>query len=164
MERLHQEAYNILEYRPETTPPQVLLMRDVVNLDINPGISQSHRFGTTRDDVSARYTDVYFELEIPREERTNLPVFVIGPFNNWNIKESQRMVYDKESGRYTGNALVKQGIYDYKYAVIENSTVNDLHLDASFADSRQIYHTFIYFSDPQLQADRLVKVHIHITQ
>lgn len=164
LQRLQQEAYNIIEVRPETIPPKVFLAHDVVNLDINPGISQSHRFGTAIDNLEARYADVYFELELPHQERTNSPVYVIGPFNNWSINENQRMIYNRETESYTGNAIIKEGMYDYKYALVEDSTVNDIRLDASLADSRQIYHTFIYFNDPQTLSDRLLKVHAHTTR
>lgn len=164
LQRLQQEAYNIIEFRPETTPPRVVLMRDVVNLDMTPRTSQSHRFGVPVDETGARYADVYFELEIPRREQIGKPVYVIGPFNNWIINENHRMTYDRDRQSYTGNALVKEGLYDYKYAVVEQGAVNDLRLDASFADSRQVYHTFVYFFDPGLQADRLLMVHDHTTR
>ncbi|MEX1122036.1 MAG: type IX secretion system plug protein domain-containing protein [Balneolales bacterium] len=164
LDRLETEAFNILEVRPETTPPMVILMRDVVNLDISPPISESHRSGSIADNVSARYADVHFELEIPRREQTNLPIYLIGPFNNWGINKNHRMTYNSETGSYTGNAIIKEGIYDYTYAVVEDNLVDALRLDASFASSQQIYHSFIYFSDPQTQSDRLLKVHEHRTR
>ena len=164
LRRFRQQGINILEVREETIPPQLILRRDVVNLDVNPGISQSHLFGNPVDTLSARYADVYFELELPNPELTELPVYIIGPFNNWSINENNRMVYNQETDSYTGNALIKEGFYNYKYAVVEDGTVNDIRLDASFTDTRQIYHTFVYFYDPQQQADRLLNVQAYETR
>lgn len=155
---LQPDGRNIVEYRPEMIPPRIYMFRDVVNLDVQPYNRTSHRFGQHFSDRDAKYLDVHFELQIPDELRTEYPVYVIGPFNNWQIREAHRMQYDEQDDRYRGSALMKQGVYDYKYVVKTDDGINDLRLDAAFFDGMQEYHTKVYYRDPQQQADRLLKV------
>ncbi len=147
----------VVDIRSETTPPRVRLYRDVVNLDVNPSRRSPALHGQPRDDLDARYVDVRFELQIPRREATDLPVYIYGPFNNWNISESNRMAYREETDSYTGRAIVKEGAYDYKYALVDNGRVDDLRLDASYATTRQEYSAMVYFWDSGRQAHRLLQ-------
>ena len=148
----------VVEVRSGTIPPQVWLFRDVVNLDVNPRRRTPVTHGIPRDDRRARYVDVRFELELPEREATDLPVYVYGPFNNWSIDEENRMEYQSSTDSYLGRAIIKEGEYDYKYALVERGGIDDLRLDASFASTAQEYAAMIYFRDPGLQADRLLQL------
>ncbi len=155
---LKQDGRRIVEYRPEMIPPRVSLFRDVVDLDVQPYNRTSHRFGQILSDRDAKYVDVHFELQVPDENRSEDPIYVIGPFNNWQIHEANRMTFDSENQRYRGSALMKQGIYDYKYVVKTDDGIDELRLDAAFFDGLQEYHTNVYYRDPQQGADRLLKM------
>ncbi|TVQ70246.1 MAG: DUF5103 domain-containing protein [Balneolaceae bacterium] len=148
----------VVEVRSGTIPPQVWLFRDVVNLDVNPRRRTPVTHGIPRDDRRARYVDVRFELELPEREATDLPVYVYGPFNNWTIDEENRMEYQSSTDSYLGRAIIKEGEYDYKYALVERGRIDDLRLDASFASTAQEYAAMVYFWDPGLQADRLLQL------
>lgn len=148
----------VVEVRSGTIPPQVWLFRDVVNLDVSPRRRTPVTHGFPRDDRRARYVDVRFELELPEREATDLPIYVYGPFNNWTIDEENRMEYQSSTDSYLGRALVKEGEYDYKYALVERGRIDDLRLDASFASTAQEYAAMVYFRDPGLQADRLLQL------
>ncbi len=146
----------VVEVRSGTIPPQVWLFRDVVNLDVNPRRRTSVTHGFPRDDHRARYVDVRFELELPEREVTDLPIYVYGPFNNWTINEANRMEYQSATDSWVGRAIIKEGQYDYKYALVDRGRIDDLRLDASFSSTAQEYTTLVYFRDPGLQADRLL--------
>lgn len=148
----------VVEVRSGTIPPQVWLFRDVVNLDVSPRRRTPVTHGFPRDDLRARYVDVRFELELPEREATDLPVYVYGPFNNWTIHEDNRMEYQESTDSYLGRAVIKEGEYDYKYALVERGRIDDLRLDASFASTAQEYTAMAYFRDPGLQADRLLQL------
>jgi len=128
----------------------------VVNLDVNPRRRTSVTHGFPRDDHRARYVDVRFELELPEREVTDLPIYVYGPFNNWTINEANRMEYQSATDSWVGRAIIKEGQYDYKYALVDRGRIDDLRLDASFSSTAQEYTTLVYFRDPGLQADRLL--------
>ncbi len=148
----------VVEVRSGTIPPQVWLFRDVVNLDVNPRRRTPVTHGLPRDDQRARYVDVRFELELPIREETDLPVYIYGPFNNWTIHEANRMEYKSATDSYVGRAVIKEGEYDYKYALVERGRIDDLRLDASFASTAQEYTSLAYYRDPALQADRLLQL------
>ncbi len=158
MRRYDTPRREVVEVWTETVPPKVHLFRDVVNLDVNPRRRTPAIHGSPRDDHRARYINVRFELELPDREATELPVYVYGPFNNWTIDERHRMKYNSSTDSYVGWALIKEGEYDYKYAVVVDSRIDDLRLDASFASSSQEYISFVYFRDPRWQSDRLLQI------
>ncbi len=164
LRRYDDPGRDVIDIRSETIPPRVILRRDVVNLDVNPPRRSPALHGQPRDDRNARYVDVRFELELPRREETNLPVYVYGPFNNWTINEQSRMEYRESTNSYTGNVIVKEGNYDYKYAIVEDGVIDDFRLDASFASTRQEYTALIYFWDSSYQADRLLMIDSFIAQ
>ncbi|MEX0681352.1 MAG: type IX secretion system plug protein domain-containing protein [Balneolales bacterium] len=165
LDRYDRPGMEILEVRPETIPPQVRLFRDVVNLNSNPSsFRRSSIYGNPRDESNARYVDVRFELELPWENATDLPIYVYGPFNNWTMNDRNRMEYRESTDSYIGRAVIKEGEYDYKYALVENGRLDDLALDGSFASSTQEYTTLVYFRDPEWQADRLLQIGINRTQ
>lgn len=148
---------DVIEVQPDRTPPLVRLQYDVVDMDVNPRPSRSFRFGQPLPGRNARYTEVEFNLERPNWFHNDADVYVYGSFNNWQIANEGKMEYLPESDSYRATVLIKEGRYDYKYAVIENNTVDDLRLDAFFADSRQEYQVLVYFTDPQNLYDRLLQ-------
>jgi hypothetical protein len=147
---------DVVDIKSGTIPPQVWLFRDVVNLDVSPRRRTPSVHGNPRDDLRARYVDVRFELELPDREAADLPIFVYGPFNNWAINDENLMEYRSSTDSYVGRAVIKEGEYDYKYAIVERGQIDDLRLDASYASTAQEYTTLVYFRDPGLQADRLL--------
>jgi hypothetical protein len=74
------------------------------------------------------------------------------------ISERNRMRFDPDKQIWTGRALIKQGVYAYKYVILRNNQVDDLILDQGFLSAKQEYLTFIYFKDPDQNFDRLLKV------
>ena len=68
------------------------------------------------------------------------------------------MSFDADKQMWTGRALIKQGVYAYKYVILRDNQVDDLALDQGFISAKQEYLTFIYFKDPDQNFDRLLKV------
>ncbi|AXJ01630.1 protein of unknown function (DUF5103) [Cyclonatronum proteinivorum] len=150
---------DVIEVRPERDPPLIRLQFDVVDLDISPRITRarSYSFGEPRTGRNARYTEVEFNLERPRFLSPEEDIFVLGSFTNWNLSEEQRMVYDPASDAFSTRVLIKEGRYDYTYAVIENNRLDDLRLSSFFAQTSQDYQILVYFRDQQQQFDRLLQ-------
>lgn len=148
-----------LEYHPGVTPPKIILRRDIQNLDTNPNFpAVSANLGIPLDDRDSNYARVQFSLETDSSIPASSNIFVVGHFNNWMIKEENRMIYDSEDRMWKGHALIKQGEYAYKYIAVDKNRINDLALDQGFLSSEQEYLTFVYFKDPNKHFDRLLKV------
>ena len=157
-------SYNILESNTSTIPPKIVLRRDIVNLDVNPSQKSFFPFGEPERSRSAEYSNVQFSLDVPSYVKINGPIYIYGSFNNWSIQDENAMKFDATTGLYTGSAFIKQGRYEYKYAVVQNGRIDDLRLDASFASTRQQYYTFVYFRDPEMHYDRLLSYNMKYSQ
>lgn len=148
----------IIEYQPETTPPTLLLRRDVQNFAPTPSFFGGSRFGRPIDNRSGEYANVIFQLDPARPADSLQQLYLVGDFNNWTIKPGNKLTIDPSTGLWTTSAFIKQGEYAYKYVTVEGNQVNDLALDRSFTYRRQQYLTFVYFRDPVRHYDRLLKV------
>lgn len=116
-----------------------------------------------RDDRSsateADYVMVEFFLEWPAE-MTNHDVYVMGAITDWNLDDNSKMTYDYERKGYALNLLLKQGYYDYIYAVKEKGkTVGDIAVVAGdFWETKNLYTIYLYLFDPTQNYDQLIGV------
>lgn len=152
------DGQQILEYQPGNTPPDVLLRRDVQNLDTNPRYFPGSDFGTPLDDRNSSYARVMFSLETEASIPLSSDIYLVGHFNNWMINPLNKMSYNQDNKLWEGHALIKQGQYAYKYILVRDGEIDDLALDQSFLSAEQEYLTFVYFKDPNKNFDRLLKV------
>ena len=67
--------------------------------------------------LSAEYADVVFYLKKPQPYYGE-EVYLFGGLTDWTILPEYRMEYDENLGAYVGQALLKQGYYDYGYATL----------------------------------------------
>jgi hypothetical protein len=63
--------------------------------------------------LEAQYVNVHFFLRSP--EKIESEIFIFGKLSDYDLIPEFKMKYDKELGGYLGNALLKQGWYDYIY-------------------------------------------------
>ncbi len=148
---------DVIEVRPERDPPLIRLQYDVVDLDVNPRPSRPYAYGAPKPGRSARYTEVEFNLDRPSFMAPDEEVYVLGSFTNWNLSESQRLTYSEADDAFSARIFMKEGRYDYVYAVRTNSGIDDLRLAAFFAQSSQDYQIRVYFRDQQENYDRLLQ-------
>lgn len=152
------DGERIIEYRPENTPPAVILRRDIQNLDTDPSPFSATNFGVPFDDQSSDYARVRFSLDADTSVSLSSEIYIVGHFNNWMINDLNKMTYNQEEQLWQGHALIKQGKYAYKYVLVHDNRINDLGLDQGYLSPAQEYFTFIYFKDPDQNFDRLLKV------
>jgi hypothetical protein len=164
MQNIDNLAVDFIEVRKDTEPPTIIRDRDVINFGVTPSGRGSNRYGYPESDRDARYARVIFTLDRPTTLSVDSRIHVTGPFSNWAVSEDNRMRYNRDTDRFEAAILIKEGSYDYKYVIIEGRTIDDLRLADSFADSRQEYHTLIYYRDLQLNADRLLNFRADFTR
>ena len=159
LQNFNVDSEQILEYQPGVTPPKVILRRDVQNLDINPKWSEAAvAKGIPDNDRNSNYAQVEFRLQTDSSIQPSSKIYIVGHFNNWMINDLNKMSFNSETQMWTGQALIKQGSYAYKYVIVRENKVDDLALDQGFLSAEQEYLTFIYFKDPNQNFDRLLKV------
>lgn len=158
LRQLETDGRRILEVDPSTTPPTVILQRDIQGLSPAPRFFPDPRFGIPVDNRSASYARVVFTLDAADTFSANDKLYLVGDFNNWMINELNRMSYNTATRLWEGNAFIKQGEYAYKYIAVRNGQIDDLALDQGFSFTESEYLTFVYYRDPERNYDRLLKV------
>lgn len=99
------------------------------------------------------YLYTQFTLALP--EPIAGDIHVVGKMNNYDLDENTKMEYNKRSNRYTNTQLLKQGFYNYKY-VIQNDTLNVNYLEGNHFETENEYELFVYYSPPDLRGDLLI--------
>lgn len=77
-------------------------------------------------------------------------LFVTGAFCNWQYLEENRAMYSPRKGGYLMDLFLKQGYYNYTYAVVElgNLPADAAYIDGSFADAQNLYTISAYYREP----------------
>jgi hypothetical protein len=98
------------------------------------------------------YMYTNFTLSSPK---INGDVYVMGAFNYWNQNSDNRMHYDSAQNIYTARMLLKQGWYDYQYAV-KSSTLPSYFFEGTHFETQNSYEIFVYYKAYQYRAEHLI--------
>ena len=99
------------------------------------------------DDVSLEgdYSLVHFALEY-LEDLNNEDIFIYGAFNDWQITNENKMVYNKQTNLYEAALMFKQGFYNYTYVTANNSLqINTSAIEGSFYQTENNYTVIVYY-------------------
>lgn len=105
------------------------------------------------DRVGGDYANVIFTLESPELEEE---VYVTGKFTDWKPDEMYRMRYYHDKEVYIAEVLLKQGFYDYFYAVEKDGLLDPMPIEGSWADAENNYQVLVYLREPADRYDRLI--------
>lgn len=152
------DGRQIIDIQPGQTPPIVTLRRDVQQFESTPNRFPGPALGLPNDDLRAQYGRIKFSFNPISTVNSNEEIYLVGQFNNWVIDPRFRMRFDSTAALWKTDALIKQGLYAYKYVRVDEEKMDDLAFDQNFTNSRQEYLTFVYYRDPQQNFDRLLKV------
>ncbi|MGF1532419.1 MAG: DUF5103 domain-containing protein [Bernardetiaceae bacterium] len=112
---------------------------------------------TADPDTEGDYAYVTFTLEMPPLPEST-PLYLIGELSDWRPQEEFRMRYDPDKKCYTTQALLKQGFYDYAYAVLDPDTqgFDTQPIEGSFRQTENVYDVLVYYRRLGGRADELV--------
>ena len=93
----------------------------------------------------AEYTKVHFSL--PYDEILNLDeVYVYGKYNNYDLTEENKLMYNGENGMMEGVIKMKQGFYNYKYVIKRDDGIIDLNtICGNFHFTENNYLILVYY-------------------
>ncbi len=164
-----------LNNRPEQTRT-VEMSRDYYVVELYPDqkrnlhsyLDEEDLFGEKviyleRDDRAAATEADYVMVEFFLEwtpVMVNQDVYVMGAITDWNLDEKNKMTYDYERNGYALSLLLKQGYYDYIYAVKEpDKKAADIGVVAgNFWETKNEYTIYFYLFDPTQNYDKLIGV------
>ena len=147
----------------EVTPVHVLLQadrsRDGLAYSQDPDVDGKQLYGNREygnSIVNADYTWVDFELRAG--EVQNGSVYIIGGLTDWQLNDESRMRYDHERQAYAGRLLLKQGYFNYYYALKPNNsnTIDASYFEGSHFATGNTYDILIYYRPPGSRADLLI--------
>ncbi|GAA4354936.1 DUF5103 domain-containing protein [Hymenobacter saemangeumensis] len=117
-------------------------------------VFESREFGDGR--TNADYANVTFQLRTPQPAPG--PVYVLGALSDWQLKDEFKLAYDEAQGLYTGTALLKQGYYNYSFAVGQGAgkAPNEVYFEGSHQQTENQYDLLVYYRPPGTRADLLI--------
>ncbi|MCF6169805.1 MAG: DUF5103 domain-containing protein [Bacteroidales bacterium] len=88
----------------------------------------------------------------------NADIYILGALNDWKLDKKNKMRYDPDTRMYRGDLLLKQGYYDYMYAVVpQGKTRGDVTLiEGDHWETDNDYTFYVYYREKVPEYDRLV--------
>lgn len=105
--------------------------------------------------IESDYSWVNFSLNI--SEMFDKKVYVYGGFNNFQLTDENRMVYNELTENYTAKILLKQGFYNYTYAILDaKNQLNLGKINGNFEKTENEYHVIVYYTKFGSRYDRVI--------
>jgi len=110
-------------------------------------------------DIEADYTWVHFSLPFPAMIG-NGHLYILGGLTNWQLDQSCRMKYSFERRGYELSLFLKQGLYNYFIAFVENgkNIAEESLVEGSHWETENEYTIYVYYREPGGLYDRLIAV------
>lgn len=106
--------------------------------------------------VDGDYADVNFYL-MSMDPIDGGDVYVFGELTDWKLLPEFKMYFNKNRGRYDLNVLLKQGRYEYLYAIKnEKGQPDEVTLEGCHANTENEYYILIYHKNIQYKYDELI--------
>ena len=74
-------------------------------------------------------------------------MYVIGGFSDWQLKEEFKLTYNTDKMQYETSMLLKQGYYNYHYALNDTTTkrVDVSYIEGTHYQTRNDYFIYVYY-------------------
>ena len=102
---------------------------------------------TDTDDINLEgdYSWVHFSLETFENIDTDT-IYIYGDFNDWQLTDENKMVYDEQTKLYHGKLQLKQGFYNYQYVTAnDQGRINNHAIEGSFYQTENMYTVIVYY-------------------
>lgn len=97
-------------------------------------------------DIRSDYADVKFTLENNQNIPENKQIFILGAFNDWHPTDECMMNYDYNRKIWTNTLSLKQGYYNYIYAILNDDyTWDRVSTEGSWNETENEYQVIIYY-------------------
>ncbi|MDR1877583.1 MAG: DUF5103 domain-containing protein [Flavobacteriaceae bacterium] len=136
----HTLLYSVVPYPPDYT----------YNPDVN-GAYYFRRFDLSQERDArneGEYTPVSFFVNLTNNSLEDKELYVVGLFNNYELSDTNKMIYNEEQGIYEKTILLKQGYYNYTIATVDRKT-NKFSLSeipGSFWQTENLYQGLLYYT------------------
>ena len=90
----------------------------------------------------ADYSFVHFGL---KSEKLPNNVYVFGQLSDWQLQDYFKMDYDSTAGKYEKTILLKNGEYDYSFALDREGKSDEVYFQGSHSETTNSYDILIYY-------------------
>ncbi|MEM1319951.1 MAG: DUF5103 domain-containing protein [Bacteroidota bacterium] len=104
------------------------------------------------------YANVNFAIDSPTELE-NAKVYLFGAFTDWQLRPFAEMEYNEERRVYEGQLFLKQGYYNYLYAVVYDNkpgVINFSEMEGNWHEAENEYTFLVYYRPFGTRYDRLI--------
>lgn len=111
------------------------------------------------DHTESDYAEVFFSLAMD-SPLLGMDVFIYGGFNEFQCTEKNKMTYNAKLRLYQGSLLLKQGFYNYMYAVKDRGAkkADITALEGTSQRTENEYAILVYYRDFSNNYDQLIGV------
>lgn len=119
---------------------------------------ESHDF--REEDLQSEYGNIHFSLKALTPYQDD--VYVLGGFNDFQPRPDYKMTYNTDCRCYQLDFLLKNGFYDYAYALVDpqSGTPNYIDIEGSSFETENDYVFLIYYREYGGLYDQLVGVEV----
>ncbi len=106
--------------------------------------------------IEGEYAWVEFWLKQPKIAEAD--IYVLGALNNWQLDETSKMRYDSRYNMYKCRMFLKQGYYNYLFAVVPKGKTrgNVTIIEGDHWETKNQYTVYVYYRERVPEYDRLV--------
>jgi hypothetical protein len=107
--------------------------------------------------INSQY--VWVDFYLPMDTVTKgARIFIFGQLSDWQCKPEYEMHYNDMLQAYTGKIYLKQGYYDYQYAVLRNNAgyADVTTIEGNHMETQNTYYVLAYYRELSLYYDKLV--------
>lgn len=124
--------------------------------DINGNFLIQNVMARESQELESDYTWVKFTLK--SDKIKDREVFVSGLFSNYAFTDEFKMAYNDKEGAYELFLLLKQGVYNYQYALVDKrGLVDDANaIDGNFFQTENDYYVLVYYRADNDRFDRVI--------
>ncbi len=108
-------------------------------------------------ELESEYVMVHFALQ-RTDPFPDAKVFLMGSFTDWEFNSSNQLQYNYSSRQYEKTLLLKQGYYNYQYAMKTNhSDVASVYpIENCYAEAENEYTIIVYYKGISDRYDRII--------
>ncbi len=97
-----------------------------------------------KSSIEADYAFVHFVLPVNNVSYGD--IFLLGGFSNWKLNNDFKMQYNPDKKQYEASVYLKQGYYNYHYALNDSTTnrVDVSYIEGTHYQTRNDYYIYVY--------------------
>ncbi|MCS7153002.1 MAG: DUF5103 domain-containing protein [Bacteroidia bacterium] len=128
-------------------------------IQLQDALTDTARQWMGRDAAAAVQGDYFWvEFRLQTAVPYDKPLYVVGGFMGWRPDARYQLLYDKDAAEYRRRILLKQGVYDYLYALwdAEKQAFDAEPVEGSYFEAENTYTILVLYRGFTDREDRVV--------